>query len=124
MNSSIDRYFDGKPEALRIFRAIEAQVSAFGPSRIEVASQIAFGVKRKFAWIWLYNVTQKNPNGILHLMLAVDEKIDDPHVRNFNQVSANRWNHQIIVRTLEDAQSDWLRLLIERAYRFGSGQSS
>ena len=53
---------------------LQERITALGPSETTVGSQISFGAKRKFAWFWLYNVTKKNPNGVPHLMLAIDRK--------------------------------------------------
>ena len=85
-----------------------------------VTSQIIFGVNRKFAWFWLYNVTKKNPNEVLHMMLAIDHRIDDPHVRDISQIGNRGWNHQVVIRSGADATSTWLGELIEAAYRYGS----
>lgn len=116
----IDDYFDGKPESHAIFRALNDRIDALGPSETTVGSQISFGANRKFAWFWLYNVTKKNPDGIPHLMLAIDQKIDDSHIRDISQIGANRWNHQIVIRTMDDARSDWLDILLQRAYDYGN----
>jgi hypothetical protein len=120
MDKAIADYFVGKPDSFEIFKAVYEQVRSFGWLDVTVGSQISFGVKRKFAWFWLYNVTRKNPNGILHMMLRVDRKIGDPHIRNIEQIGKNRWNHQVVVRTLRDAQSKWLHQLLKGAYEFGS----
>ena len=117
--SGIADYFEDKPATREIFEVVADRIEALGPTDLEVKSQISFGVKSKFAWFWLYNVTKKNPNGVLHLMLALDEKVEDSHVRDVSQVGNSRWNHQIVIRTLDDAHSDWLGYLIERAYTYG-----
>lgn len=116
----IDRYFDGRPGSRAIFLTLRDRIASMGPSETMVGSQISFGAHRKFAWFWLYNVTSKNPDGVPHLMLAIDRRIDDPHVRDINQISTNRWNHQIVIRTMDDARSDWLGDLLERAFAYGS----
>lgn len=120
MDKVIAAYFVGKPDSFEIFKAVYEQVRSLGPFDVTVRSQISFGVNRKFAWFWLYNVTRKNPNGILHMMLRVDRKIGDPHIRNIEQIGKNRWNHQVVVRTLRDAQSKWLHQLLKGAYEFGN----
>ena len=117
---SVDEYLSGKPESREIFEVISARIAEQGPSEVSVASQISFKVKRKFAWFWLYNVTRKNPGGVPHLMLAIGRKSEDPHVREINQISRNRWNHQIVVRTVDEARSVWLGELIAAAYQYGS----
>lgn len=119
--NSVDEYFAGKPETRQIFDAVAARIAACGPSDVEVKTQISFGVRRKFAWLWLYNVTKKNPSGVLHLMLALNRQVEDPNVREIDQLSKNRWNHQIVIRRMEDAESDWLGELITLAYGYGSG---
>lgn len=119
MDEDIVAYFEGKPDAYEIFKAVLARVRALGSFDVTVASQISLGVDRKFAWFWLYNITQKNPSGILHVMLRIDRRVDDPHVRHIEQVSKNRWNHQIVLRTPDDAQSRWLGDLLEAAFGFG-----
>jgi hypothetical protein len=120
MAPTVEEYFAGKPDSFKVFEVLAGRIGALGPSEIEVKSQISFAVTRKFAWFWLYNVTQKNPNGVPHLMLAIDRKLSDPHVREVAQVGKNRWNHQIVVRSMDDANSDWLDDLIAEAYAFGA----
>lgn len=118
--TTVDEYFEGKPETHEVYEIVEARIRDLGPFETTVKSQISFGVNRKFAWFWLYNVTRKNPSGILHLMLALDHEVDDVHVRDVSQVSRNRWNHQIVIRTRDDAGSEWLGDLLEAAYDYGS----
>ncbi len=120
MDKAIEAYFDGKPDTFKIFGAVYEQLQSIGPFDVSVKSQIGFSVKRKFAWFWLYNVTLSDLNGILHTMLCIDRGIKDSHVRNIDQISKNRWNHQIVIRTLPEAESQWLRGLLEAAYSFGS----
>lgn len=118
--TGIEDYFEGKPATREIYRVVEKRIRSLGPSETTVKTQISFGVNRKFAWFWLYNVTKKNPNGILHLMLALGHQANDPHVRDTSQVSKSRWNHQIVIRSMEEAESDWLGRLLQQAYQYGA----
>lgn len=117
--AGISTFFAGKPATYEIFRVVADRIEALGPTHVEVKSQISYSVERKFAWFWLYNVTKKNPNGILHVMLAIDHHVDEPGVREVNQVSTSRWNHQVVIRTLDDARSEWLGDLLVLAYEYG-----
>jgi len=119
MDEEIVAYFEGKPDTYELFKVVFARLHDLGSFEVSVASQVSLGIDRKFAWFWLYNVTKKNPSGVLHMMLRIDQRHDDPHVRNIEQVSRNRWNHQIVVRTPDDAKSRWLGDLLEAAYGFG-----
>jgi hypothetical protein len=120
VDRGIASYFEGKPLSYEHFKAIYQKVRSLGNFDVTVKSQISFSVNRKFAWFWLYNVTKANPNGVLHVMLCLDRPVEDRHVRDISQISRNRWNHQIVIRTLRDANSEWLRKLLEAAYSFGS----
>lgn len=122
MDEIVRAYFDGKPASFAIFEIVYERARSLGPFEVGVKSQISFGAERKFVWFWLYNVTQKNPNGILHTMLSADRKIGDPHVRAVDQIGKNRWNHQIVIHTARDAQSKWLLRLLQAAYEFGSAR--
>ena len=120
MNSQdIEAYFEGKPRSLEVFGVIAERIEALGPSEVTVASQISFGLRRKFAWFWLYNVTEKDPNGVPHLMLALDHPVDSDRIRDVSQVGKRRWNHQIVVRSKDDASSRWLGDLLVEAYEYG-----
>lgn len=119
-DKDVETYFEGKPDSHDVFQVVHDRIRALGPIEIDVRSQISFGVNRKFAWFWLYNVTNKNPSGILHLMLALDRKVDDSRIRDISQIGKSRWNHQIVIRTLEDAESDWLGDLLKLGYAYGS----
>lgn len=121
MDKEIAGYFDGKPGSASIFDAIVDAVGEHGTFDVEVKSQISMGCKRKFAWFWLYNVTKKNPDGVPHLMLAIDRAVESDHVRHAEQISSMRWNHQIVVSSVDAARSDWLSELIGLAYDHGSG---
>ena len=53
-------------------------------------------------------------------MRELDRPVEDPHFHRVDQVSANRWNHHVVVKTMEAAQSDWLRDLIRAGYEFAA----
>ena len=116
----LDAWFEGKPDTYEQFRAVRKQIEGSGRSELSIGKQISFGTSRKFVWFWLYNVTGKTPNGLLHVQLAIDGKVDDEHVRSHTEIGKYRWNHQIVIRSLDDAKSAWLGTLIERAYAYGT----
>lgn len=117
-DDDLDAYFDGKPDSYAVFRVVEAEITRLGYRTRTVGKQISYGNALKFAWFWLYNVTARNPSGVLHLMLALDEAVDSPHVRNVNPIGRHRWNHQIVLRTTEDAAGAWLIGLLAKAHAY------
>ena len=117
----LDEHFENRPESRRIFDILADQFEKLGEAEVTIGKQISFGRQRKFAWFWLYNVTIKDPNGVPHLMLALDHERPSEHVRDVSQVGKNRWNHQIVVRTESDARSRWLGQYLALAYEYGGG---
>ncbi|WP_282786362.1 DUF5655 domain-containing protein, partial [Nocardia sp. CC201C] len=99
----VREYFAGKPHSQEIFAALRALIEQQGECEMTVGSQISFGVARKFAWIWLYNVTGANPEGTVQIMLALREEHDIPPVYRVTRIGNARWNHLIVVHSLEEA---------------------
>ena len=78
---------------------------------------MSFSVNRKFLWVWAY---ERTGDGTLFLNVRLDRPVEDPHFHRVDQVSANRWNHHVVVKTMEAAQSDWLRDLIRAGHEFAA----
>lgn len=85
-----------------------------------MGAQISFGVKRKFAWVWLYNITGANPEGTVQIMLALNERVDEPPVYRVTQLGKASWSHLVVVHSIDEARDPKLPALIRAAYRYGS----
>lgn len=120
MSESVEAYFSGKPHSREIFAVLRELIASNGPVEVSVASQIVFAVTRKFAWVWLYNVTGKNPEGTVQIMLALDREMAHAPVYRVTQVGRARWNHLVVVHSLDEAHDPRLAELIAAAYRFGA----
>jgi len=107
--------FSDKPTTQTFFVAITKYIESLGLTNKEVKAQVSYGVNRKFIWLWAYDRT---PDGILYMTVCLDKKIDDSHFHNVTQISKNRWNHHVEVRSQAAATSGWLRLLIHEGYEF------
>lgn len=107
--------FRGKPTTQRYYETVEAYVLSLGPSEKLVTQQVSFAIKRKFIWFWSYEQTA---DGMLYVTVRLDEKLDSPNFHYVDQVSANRWNHHVKVRSADIAESDWLKDLIRAGYEF------
>ncbi|MFI5498250.1 DUF5655 domain-containing protein [Nocardia asteroides] len=119
-DDAIAAFFAGKPHSLEIFTVLRELIAGNGPAELSVASQIGFGRTRKFAWVSLYNITGRNPEGTVQIMLAIDREIAGPPVYRVNQVGRARWNHLVVVHSLAEAHDPELAELIAAAYRFGA----
>lgn len=119
-DAAIETFFAGKPHSREIFTVLRELIAANGPAELSVASQITFGLARKFAWVSLYNITGRNPEGTVQIMLAIDEEMARPPVYRVNQVGRSRWNHLVVVHSMAEARDPELAVLIAAAYRFGA----
>ena len=63
---------------------------------------------------------EKTGDSTLFLNVRLDRPLEDPRFHRVDQVSANRWNHHVVVKTMEAAQSDWLRDLIRAGHEFAA----
>lgn len=109
--------FTGKPATHSYASMIEAFTTGLGSVDVERKAQVSFRVRRKFLWLWAYEQTA---DGTLYLNVTLDRREDCAQVHNITQVSANRWNHHVEVKSRAIATSDWLHALIRAGYEFGS----
>nr|WP_301280247.1 DUF5655 domain-containing protein [Actinomyces sp. oral taxon 170] len=49
-----------------------------------------------------------------------DRPLEDPHFHRITQISTNRWNHHVVVKTMEAAESSWLRDLIHAGHELAA----
>ena len=109
--------FSGKPASAAMYAAIESYTLSLGSVTKHLTAQVSFSVNRKFLWLWAY---ERTGDGTLFLNVRLDRPAEDPHFHRVDQVSANRWNHHVVVKTMEAAQSDWLRDLIRAGHEFAA----
>ena len=109
--------FSGKPASAAMYTAIESYVMSLGAVTKHLTAQVSFSVNRKFLWVWAY---EKTADGTLFLNVRLDRSMEDPHFHRVDQVSANRWNHHVVVKTMEAAESGWLRDLVRAGHEFAA----
>jgi Domain of unknown function (DUF5655) len=118
---TVEGYFEGKPHSEAVFRILHDLVLEQGDCTVEVATQITYKVRRKFAWIWLYNVTRAHPEGTVQILLALGREAAEPPVYRVSRIGEHRWNHLVVVHHEDEARDPRLRALVADAYRYGCG---
>ena len=107
--------FREKPTTQSFFEAIDAFVGSLGPCTREVKAQVSYAVRRKFLWMWAY---EKTADGTLYLTVCLDKELEDKRFHYVKQVSKNRWNHHVVVKSERVAGSKWLQRVIRAGYEF------
>lgn len=109
--------FSSKPKTMELAERIIAFTKELGPSKQETKGQMTFAGKRKFLWMWTYGSTG---DGTLYVTVCLDRELTGPHFHYVKQISPNRWNHHVVVRSFDQIETPWFRELIEAGYDFAS----
>ncbi len=120
-NWTIEGFFEGRPTVRARFDALRRYIESLGPVVIEpMKTQISFGARRKFAWVWLPQTwIKKRPDTSLTLTFDLEHKVDHPCIEEAVQPRPGRWTHHVIIEKESDLNDDvkgWLK----EAYEIGT----
>lgn len=122
---TVEGLFAERPQALELFNVVRTYVESMGAVRVEAAkTQVSFGAKRKFAWVWLpQRWTRKRPENCIVLTFAAGRPIEHEKIVEAVEPRPGRWTHHIIIEKESDVDEDvrgWLR----EAYAFGQSKNA
>ncbi|OPX85458.1 MAG: hypothetical protein A4E53_03452 [Pelotomaculum sp. PtaB.Bin104] len=122
---TVEGLFSGRPEALALFHAVRRYIESIGPVKVEaMKTQVSFGAKTKFAWVWLPQLwTKKRPENSITLTFDVGRHIEHDRIVQAVEPRPGRWTHHVIIESEADLNEDvreWLR----EAYAFGQNRKS
>jgi hypothetical protein len=115
-----EKLFVGKPVQLRLYLHVRNFIASIGEVSVEASkTQVSFGRKRKFAWVWLPMAwdTRRPPTSIV-VSFALGQPVDDPRIVEVVEPRPGRWMHHMIVQTESDLSEDvkgWLTQAFEFA---------
>jgi hypothetical protein len=117
---TIEGLFEGRPVALGLFAVVRRYVESFGPVTIEVAkTQVSFGSKRKFAWVWLPQMwIKKQPENSIVLAISLRRKVVHHRIKEATEPYPGRWTHHIVIEKesgFDEEVKRWLREAYELA---------
>jgi hypothetical protein len=115
----VEDFFFEKPQQLNLYQAVESLIDSIGPVTIEISkSQISFGTKTKFAWVWLPPIWSTNrPENCIVLTFGAEKQIDDEQIVEVVEPYPGRFTHHIIIEDESDLTDQVYRFLCE-AYDF------
>jgi hypothetical protein len=77
LDTEVERFFAGHPDALEAYRAVVAMLEPIGPFDVRVTtSQVSFWRRKAFAWLWLPGRWLRSPGAE-----RVDAPPRDPRAR-------------------------------------------
>ena len=116
MNGDALRFFDGKPEELALYEALEARIfSEVGNVRLKVSkSQISFYNRHLFACVSFLRAKRKAelPAHYIVLTLGLDRPLESPRVAVATEPYPNRWTYHFVLsrkEEIDDELMDWVK---------------
>lgn len=118
VSHGIESFFEGCPEGLQLYRAVEDAVARIGESGVRVTkSQIAFRRRKGFAYVWRPGqyVTSDVP---AVLSIALPHALMSHRIKSTAHPSRKVWMHHIELRDpsqIDDEMRGWLAEAYEHA---------
>lgn len=117
-SKQVQAFFAGRAKEHSLFQAIEQIINSMGSVTVSVSkSQISFGTKTKFAWIWMPQPWAKRPENSVVLTFGLGRKIEDQQIDEAVEPYPGRWTHHVIIHDESDI-TDQVRQWLEEAYTF------
>lgn len=119
-NWTTEGFFKGRPESLALFNVVRQYTESLGPVKIEAfKTQISFGARRKFAWVWLPQMwIKKQPENSVVLTFGLPRRVEDRRIKQAVEPRPGRWTHHVVIESeaaFDDAVKGWLREAYNRA---------
>ena len=83
-------------------------------------TQVSFGARRRFAWLWPSPTRRTNPEGTLMMTLDLTEPRQHPLLISVEQTYPGKWTHQIAVTDTSVVDQIRRQGWITAAYAFGT----
>ena len=106
-------FFDGFPDGLAVFRAVERAVGDLGGADVSVMrSQIRFRRRTGFAYVWRPGRYVRSAVPAV-LSIALPHEIVSPRVKEVVHPSARTWMHHVELRDPAEVDDEIRRWLAE-----------
>jgi hypothetical protein len=118
-DEAAERFFDGHPDALEVFRAVWAILDDIGPFELRVSkSQVAFRRRKAFAWLWLPGRWLRKPSAEIVLSMALGQADPSSRFKEVVQPAPTVWMHHLEIHGPDELDAEvegWLRRAHDRA---------
>jgi hypothetical protein len=117
-NWTIDTLFEGRPVSRGLFVHVRSYIESLGDIKVEAAkTQVSFGAKRKFAWVWLPQMwIKKAPPDSIVLSFDLPRKVEDPRIKQSVEPYPGRWTHHVVIERPEQLDTQ-VKAWLTEAYR-------
>lgn len=118
-DSEIKTFFKGRPASLKLFNSLHSVIAKICSPEIEVTkTQISFGEKYKYIWVWLPQTwIKKRSENSITLTIVTDNLIQSGRIEKSVQPKKGYWTHHIILETKKEIDNE-IENLIREGYHF------
>lgn len=112
LERSLERFFDGRPEARALFDVVRETVAGIGIADVRVTkSQVAFGHRRGFAWAWTPDRYLGGEVAPLVLSISLNRLDVSRRWKEVVRVPGDHWMHHLELRDTSEVDAEvsgWL----------------
>ena len=119
IENDIEKFFHGRGASLKLFKRVRKLIERNRSPKIEVSkTQISFGEKYKYIWIWLPQTwIKKRPENSITLAILTGKKINSKKIQESVQPKKGFWTHHIIIGNGKDIDKE-IEDLIQESLNF------
>ena|SRR5688572_21706165 len=101
---AVEHLFGDRKAALKLFQHVQHYIEGLGNIKMAVAkTQVSFGTKRKFAWVWLPQMwIKKQPENSIVLTFALDRQVRDKRIKEIVEPTPGKWTHHVVIQDRAD----------------------
>jgi Domain of unknown function (DUF5655) len=113
MTNAVATFFADRPRALELFEPVRAAVMSAGPSTMRITkSQISFGRKTRFAWVWTPDRWLSGKPAPLVLSIGLRRRDPSPRWKEVVEPRPGRFMHHLEIWSeadVDDEVAGWLQ---------------
>ncbi|WML57406.1 DUF5655 domain-containing protein [Neobacillus sp. PS2-9] len=119
LEKKVEVFFSNQEYLISLFKSVKEMIHSIAPETIEVnKSQISFGTKTKFAWVWQHKPWLNNrPENAIVLTFCVGRYIEHDQIVEAIEPFPGRWIHHVMIRNESELTSE-VNKWLEEAYHF------
>jgi len=111
---TVEKVFSGFPVSFKLFEYVKIFIESLGNVAVTpTKTQVSFGVKRKFAWVWLPQMwIKKASRDCIVLTFSLDRLLADGRIKESKEPYPGRFTHHVVIEKLSDFDETvkgWLR---------------
>ena len=120
-DKEIENFFSNQEHLISLFQAVNQMIQSIAPLPFDVnKSQISFGTKPKFAWVWQHKPwLNKRPENAIVVTFCVGRYIEHDQIVEAIEPYPGRWIHHLMIRDESELTSD-VNKWLEEAYTFAN----